>query len=142
MFPTRSLHLAGKGMPAFIRDVRMGGVEVLGLVEDAKQFMATRQVMLVPLHSGSGMRIKIIEGMAMGKTVISTRIGAEGIGAADGLDILIADDAKAFIKAMTRCVEEPEWCRQIGNRARDYVKFHFGTEAVSRELAAFYQGLA
>ena len=77
--PNFVYHLAGRNMPEWLTALNNPSVDVIGEVPDAKEFVANHDVAIVPLLAGSGIRIKIIESMAMGKTVITTRVGAEGI---------------------------------------------------------------
>ena len=70
-------YLAGRMMPEWLEKLSIDNIEVLGEVEDAQELIKSKAVMIVPLFSGSGIRIKIIEGMALGKAIISTEIGAE-----------------------------------------------------------------
>ena len=99
---------------------------------------AKKAVMVVPLFSGSGIRIKIIEGMALGKTIISTRIGAEGIHYTNGKDILIADDARSFLKAVEKCFSGKEYCEAMGKEARQLISGEHSLEMVVKKLETFY----
>jgi glycosyltransferase involved in cell wall biosynthesis len=78
-------------MPDYISKQGNERLIIDGEVESAADFMNSHDIMVVPLLSGSGMRIKIIEAMAHGKTIVSTTVGAEGIDYKDGENILIAD---------------------------------------------------
>jgi len=98
--PDVELHIAGSGTPAHLLAPRTDGVFVHGFVESAPDFMQQYELMLVPLLSGGGMRIKIIEGMALGKAVLSTTLGAEGIAVRDGHDILLRDSAADWLAAL------------------------------------------
>ena len=90
-FPELKYYLAGREMPTWMRSLNLPNVEVLGEVEDAGVFLRSKAIMIVPLFSGGGIRVKIIEGMAAGKTIISTTIGAAGIRYTHRENILIAD---------------------------------------------------
>ena len=94
--------------------------------------------MVVPLLSGSGIRIKIIEGMALGKAIVSTTIGAEGIHYTDGKDILIADTAEEFVEAIEKCLAGPEFCRKMGNQARTLILKEHSLDVVVKKLESFY----
>lgn len=76
-------------------------VVVHGEISDAISFMDTYNTMVVPLFSGSGMRVKILEGMALGKTIITTGMGKEGIHAVDGVQLLKASDVQSFIQKIS-----------------------------------------
>ncbi|MDF7811325.1 glycosyltransferase family 4 protein [Hymenobacter sp. YC55] len=101
-YPKLELHLAGKEMPARFRELQLPNVVVHGFVESAQLFMQQYEVMLVPLLSGGGMRIKIIEGMALGKCILSTMLGAEGIHVRDEHDIVLRDTPAAWVEAIGR----------------------------------------
>jgi glycosyltransferase involved in cell wall biosynthesis len=101
-YPGLELHLAGKQMPARFRELQLPGVKVHGFVESAAAFMQQYDIMLVPLLSGGGMRIKIIEGMAQGKCILSTTLGAEGIHVKDDFDIVVRDTPAAWLDVLGR----------------------------------------
>ncbi len=82
-FPELSFHIAGRTAPAWLREIKLERVQFHGEVPDAADFLNQHSVMVVPLLSGGGMRAKILEGMAVGKVVLSTRLGIEGIDAKD-----------------------------------------------------------
>ena len=140
-YPQLTYHLAGRNMPGWMRSLRIPGVTVAGEVPDARAFMAGKPVMIVPLFSGSGIRIKIIEGMAAGKTIISTSMGAEGIRFTPGVEILTADEPQAFIDLVTRCVEEPGFTAAIGCKARQLAENEYDASRLVERLTAFYKGL-
>ncbi|MBT9392482.1 glycosyltransferase family 4 protein [Hymenobacter sp. NST-14] len=101
-FPGLELHLAGKNLPERFMQLQVPGITVHGFVESAAAFMQQYELMLVPLLSGGGMRIKIIEGMALGKCILSTTLGAEGIHVRPGFDIVVADSAADWLAALGR----------------------------------------
>lgn len=116
-FPEWQLRLAGKKMPEdWIRDE--GVVKIEGEVPSAAGYMANYQVMLVPLLSGSGIRIKTIEAMAMGKTVISTSVGVRGLGVEPEVEVLIADTPKEFVQAIKKLEDDPALADRIGAAAK------------------------
>lgn len=139
--PGARLHLAGNKMPKDIIEHGAAGVQVKGRVKNAISYMRERQVMVVPLFSGGGMRVKIIEGMAMGKAVISTPIGAEGIDCTEGEDILLASTASAFAEHMVALHRDPERAVALGNAARRLIERTYTDEPIVQELAAFYRRL-
>ncbi|MCB2219829.1 MAG: glycosyltransferase family 4 protein [Bacteroidetes bacterium] len=137
-FPTIKLYLAGREMPAWLSSLNQDHVEVLGEVEDAQEFIHSKAIMVVPLFSGSGIRIKIIEGMAMGKAIISTSIGAEGIPYTDNKDILIANTPAEFLAAVKKCTSNREVCDELGHNARKLIEKEHSLEAVIESLEKFY----
>ncbi|OGX92059.1 glycosyltransferase family 4 protein [Hymenobacter coccineus] len=94
--PELELHVAGTGTPPHLLAPRTDNVFIHGFVNSAAAFMRQYDLMLVPLLSGGGMRVKIIEGMALGKAILSTGLGAEGIAVRDGHDVVLRDGAPAW----------------------------------------------
>lgn len=136
--PEVHLYLAGRRMPADLRQLDMEGVSVVGEVPDAMYFINSKQINVVPLLSGSGIRVKIIEAMSAGKVVISTTVGAEGIHYTDGKDLLIADTPEMFVQQIQRCVADPGLCRTIGRNAYNLIVEEYGVERLTQKLLDFY----
>ena len=136
--PQLTLYLAGRKMPNDLMHVDMEGVRVLGEVPDAMYFIASKQINVVPLLSGSGIRVKIIEAMSAGKVVVTTTIGAAGIGCTDGKDVLIADTPEQFVEQLLRCVDNTEFCQQIGRNAVRLITEQYGNEQLTQRLLEFY----
>ncbi|MET4104997.1 glycosyltransferase family 4 protein [Hymenobacter sp. UYP22] len=124
-YPELELHIAGKDTPERIRQLQLPGVTVHGFVESAQQFMQEYELMLVPLLSGGGMRIKIIEGMALGKCIMSTGLGSEGIHVRDGFDIVLCD-------------EPSEWVERLGRYYRGELDQQAIGEEAARTIARLY----
>jgi glycosyltransferase involved in cell wall biosynthesis len=97
--------------------------------------------MVVPLFSGSGMRVKIIEGMALGKAIITTPIGAEGIAAKNGEEIMLASTAEEFKKAIRNCLQNPTLVDEMGKKARLFAEVHFANREIGKKVLDFYAGL-
>lgn len=137
-----SLRVAGSGASDRTAAlVEASGVEFSGFVPDARAFLGRHGVVLVPLLSGGGLRVKIIEAMALGKVVVTTPVGAEGLGIRDGVEAWIAGDAEAFAVAVRSAVSDPASRREMGSAARDFVERHFDASRIGRELLAFYGSL-
>jgi len=109
-WPDLNWRLVGMN-PEFVREFTSGDprIDVRGSVENAVTELARARVAIVPLLSGSGTRLKILEAWAAGLPVVSTSIGAEGLGARDGEHLLIADSAVAFVEAVSRLLA----CKQL-----------------------------
>jgi glycosyltransferase involved in cell wall biosynthesis len=134
-----SFHLAGRNMPSRMEKLATGNFIVHGEVDSAKTFMQDHDIMVVPLLSGSGMRIKIIEAMALGKAVISTTVGAEGIAYKNGENIIIADSAENFAKAIVDLCTYPEKVKKLGKNARQLIENHYDNALIIEKLISFYQ---
>ncbi|MCB0766160.1 MAG: glycosyltransferase [Flavobacteriales bacterium] len=139
--PDARLDLAGNKMPADLLKAEIQGVTIRGRVKNAQNFMRDRQVMVVPLFSAGGMRVKIIEGMALGKPVISTPIGAEGIDHTEGLNILIARNANEFAQHIISLDEAPDFMRMIGTEARKLIETRYADERIVKDLVDLYERL-
>ena len=139
--PNAHLHLAGNRMPRDLMELRSDGLQVKGRVKNALRYMADRHVMVVPLFSAGGMRVKIIEGMAMGKCVISTPIGAEGIEATDGRNILLARNMTEFVEQMGAILREPAIADRVGAAARELIRERYDTRRTIKDLLAFLRSL-
>lgn len=136
---TLELHLAGRKMPDWLKNLKVPGVFIAGEVPNAQKFILSKSIMLVPLFSGGGMRVKIIEGMALGKTIISTAVGAEGINYTNGENILIANTKTEFVNAMLKCASNQQFSDQLGKNARTLMEQHYDNAAICGKLTQFYQ---
>jgi len=138
MFPDLKFWLAGRMMPDWLLNAHYPGVEIVGEVDSASDFIQSKMVMIVPLFSGSGIRIKIIEGMALKRPVISTAIGAEGINCLSGKNIMIADTAEEYIQWIRQCVEDKQFCNDIGDKARTLIENEHNNDKIIDRLTKFY----
>ena len=114
---------------------------MVGEVPDAHEFVNQNNIAIVPLFSGSGMRIKIIESMALGKTVITTMIGAEGIQYTEFEDIIIADNEHKMIENISRLYQHPEEAEAIGLNARRLIEELYDNKKIINRLVIFYNEL-
>lgn len=138
--PELKFYIAGRNAPEWLSQKFEGrNIEFLGEVEDAYAFMNSKAVMIVPLFSGSGMRIKIIEGMALGKSIVSTPIGAEGIGVVKGKHLLIAETSREFIDAVSELVDSRKKFEEIGGNAIEFIHENFDNLAAADKLVDFYK---
>jgi polysaccharide biosynthesis protein PslH len=136
--PGLHFYLAGRNAPRHFKELPYPQIDFLGEVEDAYDFIRKRAVMIVPILSGSGMRIKIIEGMALGKAIVTTSVGTEGIATTHGKDILIADDPGEFARNVCALLEDRNYCMEIGENARNFVAGHYDNFAITSSLTEFY----
>ncbi len=117
-------------------------IVLTGWVADIRPYLAAARIFVAPLLSGSGTRIKILEAMAMGKPIVSTGIGAEGIEAEDGADIVIADTPNDFSSAVTELIGNESRSKSIGDKSRALVREKYSWEGVQTSLLAEYQALS
>jgi sugar transferase (PEP-CTERM/EpsH1 system associated) len=110
-------------------------IVVTGRVEDVRPYMERAAAYVVPIRVGGGTRLKIYEAMAMGRPVVSTTIGAEGLPLEDGEDLLIADTPRAFADAVVRVLTDAELAESLGARAASKVRAQFGWDKVAARFA-------
>ncbi|MCW3070920.1 MAG: hypothetical protein JWO44_810 [Bacteroidetes bacterium] len=139
--PDVKLYLAGRKMNDQLKNLKRKNVEIIGEVADAHEFILSKGLMIVPLLSGGGMRVKLIEGMALGKVVLSTSIGAEGVECEDGMNILIADDPEAFASVIGKYLSDKSHLAQIGARAKQFAAEYYNNDDISRKLIEFYRSI-
>ena len=139
--PEAKIYLAGRNMPRWLRKTKKKNVIVVGEVPDAHEFVNEHNIAVVPLLSGSGMRIKIIESMALGKTVITTLVGAEGIQYSEFEDIIIADNVPKMVENICRLYQHPEEAEAIGLNARRLVEELYDNKKIINRLEIFYNEL-
>lgn len=118
------------------------GIEVAGEVAELAPIYARGTLMVVPLLSGSGTRLKILEAMAAGLPVVSTRLGAEGLGLVDGRHVLLADGAQAFADAVSRLLREPELRQLLAQAGRELVATGFDWNRIAALNLAAWKELA
>ena len=128
-------------MPEGIQSLRHPNVEVLGLVADIRQAMARAQVCVVPLRIGSGVRIKLLEMFAMGRAVVSTSVGAEGLGVTHDEHLLIADTPEQFAKEVVGLLRDNARRARLGAEARAHVTRQYSWERVADLFEAVYRSL-
>jgi glycosyltransferase involved in cell wall biosynthesis len=134
-------YIAGKNMPKHLFDYDSDNVVVEGQIYDAVEFMNSKGIMIVPLLSGSGMRVKILEGMAMRKCIIATTIAAEGITCEHGKDILLADTPDEFYRCILQCITNPAKWKEIGDNARRTVERNYDITLISERMFKVYNEL-
>jgi polysaccharide biosynthesis protein PslH len=114
-------------------------VELTGFVSDLRPHLAAAAAVVVPLRLGGGTRLKIVEAMAMGKAIVSTTLGAEGIEAVPGRDVLIENEPTAFAEAVNRLLASPGMAARIGQSARQLAVGRYAWSGAARALEGFYR---
>jgi glycosyltransferase involved in cell wall biosynthesis len=135
-------YVAGNDIPEEFDDYDvMGKIFIQGEVDDGLEFVNSKSIMIVPLLSGGGVRVKIVEGMAMQKCIISTSLGAEGINYKNGVNILIANTRDEFLKAIKRCVADEDYIKAVGVNARKLIEQQHDVNKVTNILVEIYRAL-
>jgi polysaccharide biosynthesis protein PslH len=137
--PEAHCKIIGGGPPPSLLALAGPRVELTGFVSDLRPHLAAAAAVVVPLRLGGGTRLKIVEAMAMGKAIVSTTLGAEGIEAAPGRDILIEDDPAAFAHAVSRLLTEPGLAAHIGQSARRLAAERYAWSGAAQALEGFYR---
>ena len=139
-YPELKFYVAGRNAPHWLqKKMELPNIEFVGEVENAYEFMNSKSVMIVPLFSGSGMRVKIIEGMALGKSIVTTPIGAEGIHVIHKKHLLIAENENDFVQAVSSLIDDPELFTETGKNAIEFIHENFDNLATAGKLIDFYQ---
>ena len=135
--PDIKLTIVGKNpSPKFLNFAQdCADVEVTGWVTDTRPYIADSAAFIVPIRIGGGTRMKIYEGMAMAKAVVSTTVGAEGLPLSHGEQILFADEAQCFADQVLRLINDQDERARIGNNARTYVCENFRWKKIAEVFA-------
>ncbi|MBT8220887.1 MAG: glycosyltransferase family 4 protein [Bacteroidia bacterium] len=135
--PYAEFHVAGRnpGNDFYSRPAR--NIFIHGEVRSAKDFMSDHQILVVPLLSGSGIRIKILEGLALERTVITTPLGVEGIDAMHGEHLLIAKNSQEFIKNIQYCAMDDELMTKLGTNGRLFIQSRYDVLKQTRKLLKY-----
>lgn len=134
--PSARIRIGGSNAPASLAArIRIEDVP------DAAAFIESMQVMIAPLFSGGGMRVKILEAMALARPVVATSVGAAGLDAQPGRDLLLADDADSFAHAIESLLRDPRAAETLGRAGRALVERRYDVDTLAKELLTFYRGL-
>ena len=139
--PDTRLQIVGMDPPESVLSQRSENVEVTGFVEDPLPYLARASVVVVPLRIGGGTRFKVVEAMSMGKAIVSTSLGAEGIDVAHETHALLCDDAHSFAAAVLRVLGDPALNDRLGHAARQLAEERYGWRAAVAKLEGFYAQL-
>lgn len=137
--PDTILKIAGRNAPDWlIHKFSHNNIEFLGEIDDANLFMHQNGIMIAPLLSGSGMRVKIIEGMGNYKAIVTTKIGCEGINVKNKEHLFIADTPEKFSMFTLKLLSNRKQTTLMGNNAFTFVKEEFDNQKLNSKLVAFY----
>jgi polysaccharide biosynthesis protein PslH len=132
--PRVRLSIVGRAPTPAVRALASNSVDVTGTVDDVRPYMEKASVYIVPLRIGGGTRLKIFEAMSMGKAVVSTTIGAEGLPIVDGTHAIVADQPRAFASAVLSLIRDKARRKAVEEAARSLVVEHYDWSAVAGEL--------
>jgi glycosyltransferase involved in cell wall biosynthesis len=137
--PQARCKIIGGRPPSSILALAGPRIELTGFVPDLRPHLSAAAVVVVPLRFGGGTRLKIVEAMAMGKAIVSTSLGAEGIEAVRGRDIVIVDDPQAFADAVNCLLAEPGLAERMGQSARQLAVDRYAWSGAAELLESFYR---
>ncbi|MCA9131779.1 MAG: glycosyltransferase [Planctomycetales bacterium] len=136
----KKVYFVGRQPTSAIRALHDGQrVIVTGEVADVRPYVQRSQVYIVPLQHGSGTRLKILEAMAMGKAVVSTPLGAEGIPVRHGQHLLLADSAEQFSRSVDELLANDRQREQLGAAARKFATDHFDWTEIQSAVRQLYR---
>jgi len=140
--PTPVRWLGGGGSDEVRRHYRdRYAVELTGYVPDVRPYVREAACYVVPLRVGGGTRLKILDAWAMGKAVVSTSVGCEGLAAEDGRNILIRDDPEGFAHAVRAVLQDRGLRRRLGIEGRRTVERHYSWEGIGEAMLPLYRSL-
>jgi glycosyltransferase involved in cell wall biosynthesis len=139
--PAARLLIVGKGLSGrALADINeRAGVDYVGPVDDVRPYLARASVVVNYVESGSGIAIKVLEAMAMGKPVVTNDLGAEGIDATSGTHLLVTSTRNEFALAVSRLLSDPELRVRLGEAARQLVLKKYSSAVLADQLASYYQ---
>jgi polysaccharide biosynthesis protein PslH len=136
--PDARFRIVGARAGAEVRELVGDGIELVGFVPDLRPELAAAGVVVVPLRVGGGTRLKIVEAMAMGKAIVSTSLGAEGIDGVSGRDLVIADEAERFAAEVVRLLDDRRAAAEIGRAGRELAVARYAWSAAARDLERLF----
>lgn len=139
--PEAVFYIAGRNITAEVHALATERIRILGEVEDASKFLQEHPVTVVPLFSGSGMRVKVIEAMCLGPIVVSTAVGAEGIQYQRDRHILIADEASGFSSQICKVLEDIPTYDQVSRNARKLVEEQYDASVLGKRMRVWMDNL-
>ncbi|PCJ79967.1 MAG: hypothetical protein COA49_10120 [Bacteroidetes bacterium] len=139
--PDAQLVLAGRNMPRTLISDKENGIEVIGEVDCAAEFLNRDGIMTIPIHSGSGMRVKAVEGMSAGRPTVSTEIGVCGLDLVNGEHALIADSSHEFASHIVTLLDNPELASSISKRGKEHIRSTFSNSKIISDLVKFISSI-
>lgn len=136
--PNLKVYLAGRAMPDWLLNLDKENIIIYGEVPDSARFIYSKDIMIVPLLSGSGIRIKILEAMSLKKCIIATSQAAEGILYENNVNIVIANSPKEFKDSIKKCINDKPFCQMIAQNAEKLIAEKYNINAVAKELVDLY----
>jgi sugar transferase (PEP-CTERM/EpsH1 system associated) len=137
-WPDVKLTVVGRGSTAAVEALRRQGVDATGEVPDVRPYLRRAAVVVVPIRMGSGTRLKVVEGLALGKALVSTTVGHEGVDVSGDQHLLIGDDAETFAAQVGRLFEDPALGERLGRAGRELMVREYSWDSAGRRLEDVY----
>lgn len=135
--PDAKLYLAGRNMPQSVFSYADNTITIEGAIDSPVEYMANKNIMVVPLFLGSGVRVKIIEGMALGKAIVATPLAVEGLAVSHKKNIYIAGNEQQFAAAIIDLLNNSQLAKQIGANAVEFINANHRPQVVINKLIQF-----
>ncbi len=136
-----TLFLAGRNMPESFKSDASIGIQVIGEVENAAEFFTRNGIMTIPLLTGSGMRVKAVEGMSSGRPTVSTEIGVDGLGLVHGEHAFVANTPEEFANHILFLLESNDTASKIAQSGQAYIRKKFSNKNIISDLVKFLKKL-
>ena len=137
--PGARLRIAGADAPAEVRALASSQVEIAGYQRNVAYFIREAAVVAAPVRIGGGMRMKVLQAMALGKSVVTTTRGIDGLDRYPEVPVLVSDDAEGVAAAIAQLLNDRDARERLGTQARAYVEEHFSASAYAHRLEAVYE---
>ena len=140
-FPNISWTVVGSSPPDQLLQLasRDNRITVTGFVDDVREYIAKAQVYLCPMRDGGGTRLKILDALAMAKPIVATTMAYEGISITPEENVLVADTPESFVNQIGRLVNDSNFRKQIGSKAREFVIDNYSWPVIGKHLQSCYQ---
>ena len=141
-YPDAKLTLTGSTQGVDIRSLTRPGVRLLGEVPDIRPYVTRAAAVVVPIRIGGGTRLKVLEAMAMGKPIVSTAAGCEGVAVDDGEHLIIADGAPAFASGIFEVFENPALRDALAQGGRRLVETRYSWDLAGTRLEGLHRQIS
>jgi len=140
--PDIQLYIVGHNPPSQIKFLSLNrNITVTGSVEDVRLYIARSSICIAPLRIGGGTRLKILEGMAMRKAIVSTSVGCEGIEITPNENIVVADNPEDFARCVVKLLKDDRLCEKLGGNGHKLVQEKYSWRTISITLEQIYENL-
>lgn len=141
--PDASWSVVGKNPPDVLQQAARDNpsIKLIGYVDDVRAYYEKSDILVIPLLSGSGTKLKVIEGMAMAMPIVTTTVGAEGIEIENGVDVIIADEKNEFIDGINRLLGSHETRRLFSENVRKIAEREYGWDAIGTSMIDVYEDI-